>query len=72
VLCESAPGPVAVTASDGVSERPPIKGCSDVPVDGFDQACRFRLASLSLPFALHGHANEETAHEAPRLASAEL
>jgi hypothetical protein len=30
VLCESAPGPVAVMASGGVSERPPIKGCSDV------------------------------------------
>jgi hypothetical protein len=71
VLCESAPGPVAVTASGGVSERPPIKGCSDVPVDGFDQACRF-LASIGLLFALHGYANEETAHEAPRLASAEV
>jgi hypothetical protein len=71
VLCESAPGPVAVTVSGSVSERPPIKGCSDVPVDGFGQACRF-LASLSLPFALHGYANEETAHEAPRLASAEV
>jgi hypothetical protein len=42
-----------------------IKGCNDVAVDGFGQACRF-LASFGLPFALHGYANEETAHEAPR------
>jgi hypothetical protein len=68
---ESAPGQVAVKASGGVSERPPIKGYNDVAVDGFGQACRF-LASLGLPFALHGYANEETAHEAPRLASAEV
>jgi hypothetical protein len=71
VLCKSAPGPVAVTASGSVSERPPIKGCSDVAVDGLGQACRF-FASLCLPFSLHGYANEETAHEAPRLASAEV
>jgi hypothetical protein len=38
--------------SGSVSESPPIKGCSDVPVDRFDQACRF-LASLGLPFALY-------------------
>jgi hypothetical protein len=60
-----------IKASGGVSERPPIKGCNDVAVDGLGQACRF-LASLGLPFALPGHANEETAHEAPRLASAEV
>ena len=64
-------GQVAVKACGSASERPPIKGCNDVAVDGFDQACRF-LASLGLPFALHGYANEETAHEAPRLASAEV
>jgi hypothetical protein len=71
VLCESVPGQVAVKACVSASERPPIKGCNDVAVDGFDQACRF-LASLGLPFALHGYANEETAHEAPRPASAEV
>ena len=72
VLYESVPGQVAVKASRRrVSERPPIKGCNDVAVDGFDQACRF-LASLGLPFAPHGYANEETSHEAPRLASAEV
>ena len=64
-------GQVAVKACGGASERPPIKGCNDVPVDRFGQACRF-LASFRLPFALHGYANEETAHEAPRLASAEV
>jgi hypothetical protein len=52
-------------------ERPPIKGCNDVAVDGLGQACFF-VASFGLPFALHGYANEETAHEAPRLASAEV
>jgi hypothetical protein len=69
---ESVPGQVAVKASGGVSERPPIKGCNGVAVDGLGQACRF-LASFGLPFALHGYSNEETAHEAPRrLASAEV
>ena len=71
VLYESVPGQVAVKASVSASERPPIKGCNDAAVDGFGQACCF-LASFRLPFALHGYANEETAHEAPRLASAEV
>jgi hypothetical protein len=53
VLCESAPGPVAVKASESASERPPIKGCNDVVVDGFGQACCF-LASFGLPFDLRG------------------
>jgi hypothetical protein len=30
VLCESAPGQVAVKACGSASERPPIKGCNDV------------------------------------------
>jgi hypothetical protein len=49
--------PVAVKASGSVSERPPIKGCNDVAVDRFDQACRF-LASLGFPFALRGYLGE--------------
>jgi hypothetical protein len=51
--------------------HPGLSGPRGAAVDGFDQACRF-LASLGLPFALHEYANEETAHEAPRLASAEF
>ena len=45
VLYESVPGQVAVKASVSVSERPPIKGCNDVAVDGFGQACFFVLPS---------------------------
>jgi hypothetical protein len=52
VLCESVPGQVAVKACGSASERPPIKGCNDVAVDGFGQACCF-LASFGLPFALY-------------------
>jgi hypothetical protein len=52
VLYESVPGQVTVKASGSVSERPPIKGCNDVAVDGLGQACCF-LASLCLPFALY-------------------
>ena len=36
-------GQVAVKACGGASERPPIKGCNDVPVDRFGQS------SLSFP-----------------------
>jgi hypothetical protein len=44
VLCEGVPGQVAVKASGiGASERPPIKGCNDVAVDWFDQACRLAV-----------------------------
>jgi hypothetical protein len=51
VLCESVPGQVVVKACGSASERPPIKGCNDVAVDRFGQACRF-LASFGLPFVL--------------------
>jgi hypothetical protein len=65
VLCESAPGPGAVKASGSVSERPVIKGCNEVAVDRFHQACRF-LASLGFPFPLRGYSDEEyrTRHHA--------
>jgi hypothetical protein len=65
VLCESAPhaGQVAVMASGSASERPLIKGCNDVAVDGFGQAWRF-LASLGLPFALRCSSGEAIADEA--------
>ena len=58
VLCEGVPGPGAVKASGGVSERPMIKGRNDVAVDRFHQACRF-LASLGFPFPLRGYSDEE-------------
>jgi hypothetical protein len=57
VLYESAPGQVTAKASGSVSERPPIKGCNDVAVDEFGQACCF-FASFSLPFALRGSSGE--------------
>ena len=60
---EGVPGQVAVKASGGVSERPPIKGCNDVAVDRFGQACRF-LASFRLPFALRGSSGEAITDEA--------
>jgi hypothetical protein len=63
VLYEGVSGPVAVKASGSVSERQPIKGCNDVAVDRFDQACRF-LASLGLPFALRGSSGEAITDEA--------
>jgi hypothetical protein len=44
-LRERARGPVAVKASGSASERPPIKGCNDVAVDGFGQAWFFVLPS---------------------------
>jgi hypothetical protein len=46
-----------------IRERPPIKGCNDVAVDGFGQACCF-LASFGLPFALRGHLGEGITDEA--------
>jgi hypothetical protein len=70
VLCEGVPGPVAVKVSGSVSERPPIKGCNDVAVDRFDQACRF-LASLGFPFALRGYLGEGITDEARGLGSGE-
>jgi hypothetical protein len=64
VLYESVPGQVAVKASGRrVSERPPIKGCNDVAVDGLGQACCF-LASFGLPFALRGSSGEAITDEA--------
>jgi hypothetical protein len=72
VLCENVPGPGAVKASGGVSERPMIKGRGSAPssldgvaVDRFHQACRF-LASLGFPFPLRGYSDEEyrTRHHA--------
>ena len=63
MLYESVPGQVAVKASVSVSERPPIKGCNDVAVDRFGQACRF-LASFRLPFALRGSSGEAITDEA--------
>jgi hypothetical protein len=48
VLYEGVPGQVTVKASGSVSERPPVKGCNDVAVDGLGQACCF-LASLLRP-----------------------
>jgi hypothetical protein len=63
VLYEGVPGQVAVKASGSASERPPIKGCNDVAVDGLGQACCF-LASLGLPFALRGHLGEGITDEA--------
>jgi len=72
VLYESVPGKWQSRPAGAHQSGRLIKaGCNDVPVDRFGQACRF-LASFRLPFALHGYANEETAHEAPRLASAEV
>jgi hypothetical protein len=44
VLYESVPGQVAVKASGSASERPPIKGCNDVAVDGLGS----RLVVVSL------------------------
>jgi hypothetical protein len=63
VLCESAPGQVAVKACGSASERPLIKGRNDVAVDRFGQACRF-LASFGLPFALRGSSGEAITDEA--------
>jgi hypothetical protein len=63
VLYESAPGQVAVKASGSASERPLIKGCNDVAVDGLGQACCF-LASFGLPFALRGSSGEAITDEA--------
>ena len=65
MLCEIVPGPGVVKASGSVSERPLIKGCNDVAVDRFHQACRF-LASLGFPFPLRGYSDEEyrTRHHA--------
>jgi hypothetical protein len=72
VLCEGVPGPVEVKVSGGVlSERPPIKGCNDVAVDRFDQACRF-LVSLGLPFALRGSSGEAITDEARGLGPGEV
>jgi hypothetical protein len=74
VLCESAPGATgAVKASGGVSERPMTKGCNDVAVDRFHQACRF-LASLGFPFPLRGcySVGRGMSYEAPRPVSAEV
>jgi hypothetical protein len=62
VLYEGVPGQVAVKASGSASERPPIKGCSNVAVDGFGQACCF-LASFGLPFALRGSSGEAITDE---------
>jgi hypothetical protein len=62
-------GHLAVDAS-GVRDTPLAKGCQTWRWIG-DQACCF-LASLGFPFALRGYANEGTAHEAPRLVSAEV
>ena len=50
-------GQVAAKACGSALERPPIKGCNDVAVDRFGQACRF-LASFRLPFALRGSSGE--------------
>jgi hypothetical protein len=63
VLYESVPGQVAVKASGSVSERPPVKGCNDVAVDGFGQAWYF-VASFGLPFALRGSSGEAITDEA--------
>jgi hypothetical protein len=66
VLCESAPVPVAVKASERrvrVREAADTKGCNDVAVDGLGQAYHF-LASLGLPFALRGHLGEGITDEA--------
>jgi hypothetical protein len=57
VLCEGVQGPGVVKASGSVSERPLIKGCNDVEVDRFHQACRF-LASLGFSFPLRGYSDE--------------
>jgi hypothetical protein len=59
MLYESVPGQVTAKACGSASERPPIKGCNDVAVDRFGQACRF-LASFRfrLPFALRGSSGE--------------
>ena len=71
MLYESVPGQVAVKASVSVSERPPIKGCNDVAVDRFGQACRF-LASFRLPFALRGSSGEAITDEAWGLGPGEV
>jgi hypothetical protein len=71
VLYEGVPGQVAVKASGSASERPPIKGCNDVAVDGLGQACCF-LASLGLPFALRGHLGEGITDEAWSLGPGEV
>jgi hypothetical protein len=56
---------VAVKAGGSLSETPLIKGCNDVAVDRFDQACRF-LASLGFLFSLRGSSDEAITDEARR------
>jgi hypothetical protein len=63
VKYEGVPGQVAVKASGSASERPPVKGCNDVAVDRFGQACCF-VASFGLPFALRGSSGEAITDEA--------
>jgi hypothetical protein len=64
VLYEGVPPRASGSQGHGsASERPPIKGCNDVAMDGFSQACCF-VASFGLPFALRGSSGEAITDEA--------